>query len=150
MYRQEIIKVAVATLNESSVWAVKAQAATVLATIANEPTDSPNLHDAEMLYDTLTSALQSRIWEVKEKLLGAIVALLRTSGKELASSWDETTTEKKFAPLWKECIRKNRKNSGVAVRCASVFCEITQCKKIALQLMAHVENSIKNVDSRYC
>lgn len=47
----------------------------------------------EMLYDNLTSALHGRIWDGKEKLIEAISALLRSTGKKLASKWDKNTVE---------------------------------------------------------
>lgn len=49
---------------------------------------------SDMLYDTVTGALQGRVWNGKEKLLEAVSAVLRSSGGKSALKWDEVTTEK--------------------------------------------------------
>lgn len=52
-----------------------------------------------MLYDNLTSVLHGRIWDGKEKLIEAINVLLRSTGKSLASRWNETTIERVYLLL---------------------------------------------------
>ncbi|EFO27762.2 hypothetical protein LOAG_00726 [Loa loa] len=93
LYRKEMIEVALVTLNTSSVFAMKTQAAKVLVAVAESGVLSDDVDCAETLYDSLISALHGRIWDGKEKLIEAISALLRSSGKNLASKWDETTIE---------------------------------------------------------
>ncbi|KAL3985719.1 Proteasome stabiliser family protein [Acanthocheilonema viteae] len=142
LYREEMIEMALVTLNTSSVFALKTQAAKVLAAIAESGVLKDDVNCAEMLYDNLTSVLHGRIWDGKEKVIEAISALLRSAGKILASKWDETTVKTKFLPLWEQCSKKNEKYSGEAILCAAVFCEMTGCNNIAQQLMACVCNII--------
>ncbi|VDK85675.1 unnamed protein product [Litomosoides sigmodontis] len=138
LYRVEMIEMALVTLNASSIFAMKAQAAKVLAAVAESGVLKDDVNCAEMLYDNLTSALRGRIWDGKEKLIEAISALLRSAGKTLSSKWDEATVKMKFSALWEQCLKKNEKYSGEAILCTAVFCEITGCNDIAQQMMAHL------------
>ncbi|CAG9538848.1 unnamed protein product [Cercopithifilaria johnstoni] len=140
LYRKEMIEMALVALKTSSVFAMKAQAAKVLAAVAESGVLKDDVSSAEMLYDNLTNALHGRIWDGKEKLIEAISALLHSSGKILASKWDEATVKMKFLPLWEQCSKKNEKYSGEALLCAAVFCEMTGCNNIAGQVMAYVCN----------
>ncbi|VDK69522.1 unnamed protein product [Onchocerca ochengi] len=136
LYRKEMIEVALVTLNTSSIFAIKAQAAKVLATVAESGVLNDDVDYAELLYDNLTSALHGRIWDGKEKLIEAISALLRSAGKNLALKWNEATIETKFLPLWEQCSKKSEKYNGEAILCAAMFCEMTAYNKIAQQVMS--------------
>ncbi|VDM08398.1 unnamed protein product [Wuchereria bancrofti] len=138
LYHKEMVEVALVTLNTSSVFAMKAQAAKVLASVAESGVLSDDVDCIEMLYDNLTNALCGRVWDGKEKLIEAIRALLFSAGKNLASKWDETTVETKFLPLWGQCKKKSEKYNGEAILCAAVFCEMTGCSKIAQQMMSYI------------
>ncbi|KAM3717041.1 Proteasome adapter and scaffold protein [Dirofilaria immitis] len=138
LYRNEMIELALVTLNTSSVFSIKAQAAKVLEIISGSGVISDDVDYAEILYDNLTNALRGRIWNGKEKLIEAISALLRSAGKNLVLKWDEITVEAKFLLLWEQCSKKNEKYSGEAILCAAVFCEMTACNKIAEQVMSYI------------
>ncbi|MCP9264700.1 hypothetical protein DINM_022843 [Dirofilaria immitis] len=124
LYCNEMIELALVTLNTSSVFSIKAQAAKVLEIISGSGVISDDVDYAEILYDNLTNALRGRIWNGKEKLIEAISALLRSAGKNLVLKWDEITVEAKY--------------SGEAILCAAVFCEMTACNKIAEQVMSYI------------
>ncbi|VIO98641.1 Uncharacterized protein BM_BM3047 [Brugia malayi] len=138
LYHKEMVEVALLTLNTSPVFAMKAQAAKVLASVAESGILNDDVDCIEMLYDNLTNALRGRIWDGKEKLVEAIRALLFSAGKNLASKWDETTVEMKFLPLWGQCKKKSEKYTGEAILCAAMFCEMTGCSKIAQQMMSYI------------
>uniref|UniRef100_A0A158Q7N0 Non-specific serine/threonine protein kinase n=1 Tax=Elaeophora elaphi TaxID=1147741 RepID=A0A158Q7N0_9BILA len=144
LYRKEMIEMALVTLNKSSVFAMKKQAAKVLIAIAESGVLSDDVDCAEILFDNLTSAMNSRMWDGKEKLMEATIALLRSAGKNLASKWDQQTAEMKFSRLWDQCWKKNEEYSGEAVLCTAVFSELTGYKTFAQRLISFVSNIILN------
>ncbi|VDM41383.1 unnamed protein product [Toxocara canis] len=143
LHRKEMMELAVCTLKENPVWAMKAQAAIMLAKIVDAVAEDIEPSDADEIYSTLISVLTGRLWDGKVKVIQAVTVLLQSAGEKLAAEWSKSSTiEQKFAPIWKECKKKDRTYSAEAIICASVFCEKMHDVTDATELFALIKHII--------
>uniref|UniRef100_A0A914UY02 Uncharacterized protein n=2 Tax=Plectus sambesii TaxID=2011161 RepID=A0A914UY02_9BILA len=147
LYRQEIVSFALEILSTSSVWAMKANAAKVLQSVAELGGKQMDPAAADQLYDALVKALVGRTWDGKERVLMAITQLIRSCVDQLKASWNASVLGQKFAPLLKECERPKLEYKAEALLCAAAFCEQLRYGAGADQLVEVIKSLLsKNAD----
>uniref|UniRef100_A0AC35TJA1 DUF3730 domain-containing protein n=1 Tax=Rhabditophanes sp. KR3021 TaxID=114890 RepID=A0AC35TJA1_9BILA len=150
-YYQDIMACAMDSLNNCSVYKLKAASAVVIAKVVEVVGKTVQLGEITALFNQITDMFKGRIWDGKEMLFEPLIVSLQYKGLELREYWDTPTKDVFFSAIYAQCEKKKKfAYLTKAIQTIALLIEKLDYKVGVQHFYVLVKGALVNDENVYC